>query len=137
MERPLGPDILNALRYYLSGRRGLIVLAGVAVVGGLSLNWGWLVAIGVAPIIIAALPCVVMCALGLCMRKMTSGTSQTTAATAERPSGVDLSWMRSQNLTAALPQIAAREDRNESPATPASDTAPMISSCCSSATERK
>lgn len=49
IERPLGPDILNAIRYYLGGRRGLIALAAAAVAGGLAFNWSWLVAIGVAP----------------------------------------------------------------------------------------
>lgn len=49
------------------GRRGLI-LAAMAVIGaGLSLNWGWLTAIGVAPLILAVAPCAVMCGLGLCM----------------------------------------------------------------------
>ena len=66
-------DILYAARYYLGGRRTLFVLATVLIVGGMVLNWGWLVAAGLAPIILALLPCAVMCALGLCMHKMTGG----------------------------------------------------------------
>jgi len=59
----------NWARSYLGGRRGLIFLA-VAVVGaGAAFNWGWLVAIGIAPIILALAPCAVMCGLGLCMMK--------------------------------------------------------------------
>jgi hypothetical protein len=59
----------NWARPYLGGRRGLIFLA-VAVLGvGAVLNWGWLAAIGVAPILLALAPCAVMCALGLCMMK--------------------------------------------------------------------
>jgi hypothetical protein len=39
----------------------------LVVAAGLALNWSWLVAIGVAPLLLTALPCVAMCALGLCM----------------------------------------------------------------------
>ena len=59
----------NWARPYLGGRRGLIFLA-VAVLGaGAALNWGWLAAIGVAPILLAVAPCAAMCALGLCAMK--------------------------------------------------------------------
>ena len=66
----LTQGLLYALRYRLGGRRGLIAAAVVAVVGGVVLNWGWLVAAGIAPLILAVLPCVAMCALGLCANKM-------------------------------------------------------------------
>ena len=69
-ERSLIGDVLYAARYYLGGRRGLWILAGVALVAGAAFNWSWLVAVGIAPIVIAVLPCVAMCALGLCMNKM-------------------------------------------------------------------
>jgi len=49
------------------GRRGLIVLGVLVIAAGLALNWSWLVAIGAAPLLLTALPCVAMCALGLCM----------------------------------------------------------------------
>ncbi|HET6159939.1 MAG TPA: hypothetical protein VFE34_16460 [Dongiaceae bacterium] len=58
-------------RQFLAGWRGLIALAAVVLAAGLALNWGWLVAAGVAPVLISVLPCVAMCALGLCMNKMT------------------------------------------------------------------
>ena len=54
-------------RRYLTGWRGLVVLASVAIAAGLALNWSWLVAAGIAPFLLSALPCVAMCALGLCM----------------------------------------------------------------------
>ena len=73
-DRSLTRDILDAARYYLGGRRTLLVLAAILVAGGIALNWGWLVAAGLAPILIAVLPCAVMCALGLCMHKMVGGT---------------------------------------------------------------
>jgi len=78
-EPSLTRDVISLGRYYLSsaiswarpylgGRRGLILLA-VAVLGaGAALNWGWLVAIGLAPILLALAPCAAMCALGLCMK---------------------------------------------------------------------
>ena len=46
------------------------LLIGVALAGGagaLVLGWDWLVAAGMASIILAMAPCLVMCALGLCM----------------------------------------------------------------------
>ncbi|HEY4721004.1 MAG TPA: hypothetical protein VII92_04105, partial [Anaerolineae bacterium] len=69
-DKSLARDILDAARYYLGGRRTLFVLAAGLIVGGIAANWGWLVAVGLAPILIAILPCAVMCALGLCMHKM-------------------------------------------------------------------
>jgi hypothetical protein len=82
-ETSLMRDVLYAARYYLGGRRSLLILAGVALVGGLALNWSWLVAAGIAPLLIAALPCVAMCALGLCMSRM-SGQSCSTETVSEK-----------------------------------------------------
>jgi hypothetical protein len=42
-------------------------VALIAVIAVAAFNWGWLVAAGVAPILLAVLPCLAMCALGLCM----------------------------------------------------------------------
>lgn len=48
------------------GRRGLI-LGSMALIGaGLWLNWGWVAAIGAAPLILSLAPCAVMCGLGAC-----------------------------------------------------------------------
>ena len=66
--RPLWPDLLQAARYYLGGRRTLTALAIVAIAGGLALNWSWLVAAGLAPLVLALLPCAAMCAVHLCMK---------------------------------------------------------------------
>ena len=81
-ETSLARDILSAARYYLGGRLGLFILGGLAVVAVAMLNWSWLVAAGIASLLLAALPCVAMCALGLCMNKMgnKSSTSETTSA---------------------------------------------------------
>lgn len=53
-----------------------LALGAVALIGGAALNWSWLVAAGVLPILFAALPCVAMCALHLCMRNNGKGESQ-------------------------------------------------------------
>ena len=51
-------------------RNRLMVAGGAVVVGGAFLNWGWLTAIGVTPILLAVAPCGAMCALGLCAMGM-------------------------------------------------------------------
>jgi hypothetical protein len=57
----------GVLRSWVGDRRVLAV-AGLAVTGtGLGLGWDWLTAVGVAPLIVSAAPCLLMCALGLCM----------------------------------------------------------------------
>jgi hypothetical protein len=62
-------DLGQVARRYLTGWRGLIVLAIVVLAAGLALGWGWLVAAGIAPLLISVLPCLAMCALGLCMNR--------------------------------------------------------------------
>lgn len=63
-------DLVEAARRRLLSRRGLLVLSGVLIVASLALGWNWLVAVGLAPLLLSALPCVAMCALGLCMQGM-------------------------------------------------------------------
>lgn len=49
--------------------RRVWAIGGLVVVGiGLALKWDWLTAAGAAPVLLGLLPCVAMCALGLCMR---------------------------------------------------------------------
>src|SRR3546814_4216527 len=82
-ETTLTQDLLYAGRYYLGGRRGLLILAAVAIVAGLALNWSWLVAVGIAPILLGVLPCLAMCALGLCMHH---AASKSCAGSPDNPS---------------------------------------------------
>jgi hypothetical protein len=49
------PSSIETIRRYLGGRWGLLAVAAAAIVAGLAFNWSWLVAIGVAPLIIAVL----------------------------------------------------------------------------------
>lgn len=51
------------------GSRRAWVIAGALVVPlALYAGWDWLAATGFATILVAAAPCLLMCALGLCMR---------------------------------------------------------------------
>lgn len=43
-----------------------LVLMGLALAAGAALNWNWLVAAGLLPIIVGLLPCAAMCVLHLC-----------------------------------------------------------------------
>ena len=90
-ETSLIRDLLDAARYYLRGWRGFAILGSVAIIGGLALNWGWLVAAGIAPVLLTLLPCAAMCALGLCMNRMggRSCSTDTSAAPTSRGTGAD------------------------------------------------
>src|SRR3546814_21114354 len=94
-ETSLARELLHAARYYLGGRRGMLILAGMALLAGLALNWSWLVAAGIAPILISVLPCVAMCALGLCMNRAT-GKSCSTGRSEERRVGKE--WVSTCRL---------------------------------------
>jgi hypothetical protein len=59
----------DRLRQHARNRLVLVGVATAIVAFGLFLGWGWLAALGVAPIILSLLPCVAMCALGLCMMR--------------------------------------------------------------------
>src|SRR3954447_4136617 len=66
----LARDLAHAARNYLGGRRGLLILAVAVIAAGAALNWSWLAAAGIAPLLWSLLPCAAMCALGLCMSRM-------------------------------------------------------------------
>ncbi|SHF59465.1 MULTISPECIES: hypothetical protein [Halomonadaceae] len=53
----------------LTGPRRWMLLGAVVVAGGLAMGWDQLVLLGIAPILVSLLPCLVMCGLGLCMMK--------------------------------------------------------------------
>ena len=59
---------LFALRGFLRTRFGIVAMAALAIGGGFYLGWGYVVAAGLAPLILGVAPCAAMCALGLCMR---------------------------------------------------------------------
>lgn len=105
-ETSLTRDLIYAARYYLGNRRGLLILAGLAIVAGLALNWSWLAAVGIAPILISVLPCLAMCALGLCMNRAGGKSCSTTAKTPE-PAAVDDAVPISQTVLLDVPREPA------------------------------
>jgi len=113
VERAAPRSLLDTLRPYVEGRRGLIALATVAIVAGLALNWNWLVTAGIAPVLLAALPCVAMCALGLCMRHG-AGKSRGT----EMPSGKAGEGSADEGTSTAARLHPVRNDPAEAPAAP-------------------
>lgn len=82
----LARDLLHVARYYLGDRRVMAVLVGATVAIVLAFNWSWVVALGLAPLLVAALPCVAMCALGLCMNKAMGRSCNANTA----PPGVEM-----------------------------------------------
>ena len=77
--------LLRTVQYYLRNRRVLMVLAGISILGGLTFNWNWLVAAGIAPVLISVLPCAVMCAIGVCCVKKSTGQSNSTESSENQP----------------------------------------------------
>ena len=74
-------------RGFLRSRWGLVLAAALAVAGGLALGWEWLALAGVLPLVLSVLPCVAMCALGLCMMKGADGKSCSTQKNSGSPVG--------------------------------------------------
>lgn len=70
LERPALRAVLGYVRAFSHSRAGLLVLGGGTLALAAGLNWSWLVAAGIAPILLGILPCAAMCALGLCMPGM-------------------------------------------------------------------
>src|SRR6266567_1184255 len=92
-EMPLSRLGLNLARYYLGNRWVLLVLGASVLLAGIGLNWSWLVAAGIAPILLSTLPCLVMCGLGLCMlcrsgEKQTAARDTADAATSSAALGI-------------------------------------------------
>lgn len=68
------------------GGRWVMVMGIFALVGaGLALGWPWLVAFGLAPLVLSLLPCAAMCALGFCMMSGKDGRSCHSQANASGP----------------------------------------------------
>ena len=78
---------LFVLRGFLRTRFGIIATAGLAIGGGLYFGWGYVVAAGLAPLILGVAPCATMCALGLCMG---GGNNKTQDPTNQATSGTNL-----------------------------------------------
>lgn len=68
------------VRSWLRSPRGLLLIGIAVIAAGLALGWNWVVALGVAPIVLAVAPCALMCALGMCMMGMGRKTANPTGA---------------------------------------------------------
>ena len=77
-------EAFSLVRHYLGGRVGWILLSAAVLSSAAYLSWGWLVAVGVAPLLLALAPCAAMCALALCMSKM-GGRSCSAAPKPDQP----------------------------------------------------
>lgn len=76
---------LSRLLRLATPRRALLGAAAGLIGGGMVLNWGWLTAVGAAPIIVSLAPCAAMCGLGLCMKGGTGSSSSKQAAAPQSP----------------------------------------------------
>ena len=80
VQNSLASDVFSAARYYLGTRFGLLAIATLALGLGAYSSWGWLVAAGIAPLLLTLAPCAVMCALGMCTMGGKSKTSTDVAS---------------------------------------------------------
>lgn len=76
---PAGRHPADRLPSWLRGRWAAILGIFALVGAGLALGWPWLAAAGLAPLVLAFLPCAAMCALGLCMPKGGGGSCHSRA----------------------------------------------------------
>jgi len=91
IETPRTLQARITLAALLRNRRVLVAIAVLVLVIILAASWNWLVAAGLATIVVSALPCLAMCGLGLCMHRFLGGSGSPQAsgsATAEPPKGV-------------------------------------------------
>ena len=71
-QNSLANTLASVVRSVLGDRFGLLaIVAGVIGFTAYS-SWGWLVAAGLAPLLLSAAPCAAMCALGMCTMGMKS-----------------------------------------------------------------
>lgn len=110
----LSRDALAWVRPWLSGRRAWWIAGILALAAGIALNWSWLMAIGVAPLLVAALPCVAMCALGLCMNRMMGRSCSKDATPAEKSDNAPIALAPGlTNVGPAVSQATAANPANK------------------------
>jgi hypothetical protein len=117
----LTQEWLQVFRYGLRGRNGVIALIGLALVVGAALYWSWLVAVGIAPLLLTALPCVAMCAIGLCANKIVGGScsTETNPGAVPKPDG-----RAAPSLEAGEPDpVPLLADQSAQPDEPIADSA--------------
>ena len=115
-ETSFSSDVIAYVRHRLGGRRGLIILTVIALGAGAFFNWNWLVAAGIAPLLLLLAPCALMCGLGLCMSKAGGGSCSKDAKASPTSSSSEVADPELSESVQAPLQLAA--DRT-GPAAPA------------------
>ena len=115
-------DLIHAALYYLRRPRALLILATVAIVAGLVFNWSWLVAAGLAPILLGTLPCLVMCAFGVCMMCRSAKEHSAPIRDVAGPATPPIPVVRDAAELTAPPALLA--------AAVPDDTSSGVASCC-------
>ena len=114
-------DLLYAARYYLGNRWGLLAVGILVLTIGAAFNWSWLVAAGIAPLLVSLAPCAIMCAVGLCCMNMKKSQASEITLKGELPM-----HMRKQTLIlvaafvaalVAAPALSANNSHNSSGST--------------------
>ena len=128
-------DLLYAARFYFGRPRTWIVVAIITVAMGLVFNWSWLVAAGLAPILLSTLPCLVMCAIGVCTmcrsaKEQSASAPDSNSALASPPMAADR-LTPATNAVGSVPAIA----QSTAVAPPEVNELPAGSSCCQSLDE--
>jgi hypothetical protein len=72
-DTPLLRGVLVIARPNLGGRRVLLLPAVAGPPAAVALDWSLLITTGVGPVLLAALPCLVMCGSGPCVIRLISG----------------------------------------------------------------
>ena len=122
VQNSLASEVLSAARYYLGNRFGLLAIAVLVLGLGAYFRWGWLVAAGIAPLLLTFAPCAVMCALGLCTM---GGKSKTTDAAS--PSSVDGTETK---LPLSLAALGEKRDASLASSQPAQTKPGNRKDCC-------
>ena len=80
-QRSTVDNLRSVVRTVFGNRFGLLAVAALVLSLGAYANWGWLVAAGIAPMLLSVAPCAAMCAFGMC----TMGMSKTPSVNAQSP----------------------------------------------------
>ncbi|MDE2447250.1 MAG: hypothetical protein KGO94_13830 [Alphaproteobacteria bacterium] len=64
--QPSQNPLAGIIRSVLGNRFGLLAVGAVVLGLGAYSSWGWLVAAGIAPLLLSLAPCAAMCAVGMC-----------------------------------------------------------------------
>jgi hypothetical protein len=99
---PTGPVTRLPLARLARSRLAIGALALGVIAVAAAWQWSWLVAVGVAPLLLSVAPCAAMCGLGLCMHRMGGGScnavNSQTLATHPDPGPIANSPDRNINL---------------------------------------